>query len=204
LIKKGEKMRKLSINLTIVMLLILVFPGTSATDEPGGPEKLSARLKGFQEVPAISSTGSGHFTATISEDNTQIDFTLQWSNLEGNTVTQAHIHIGQFHVNGGISTFLCSSDFLPPPNPNPSPTSPTCPGPAAGEVKGTITASNIIGPADQGIEPLEFAEVLRAIRSGKTYANVHTDKFPAGEIRGQIRTADQADDDAEEDEAHQH
>jgi hypothetical protein len=39
-----------------------------------------------------------------------------------------------------------------------------------------------------GIAAGEFDEVLRAIRSGNTYANVHTNKHPGGEIRGQIRT----------------
>jgi hypothetical protein len=29
--------------------------------------------------------------------------------------------------------------------------------------------------------------VERAIRAGVTYANMHTAKFPGGEIRGQIR-----------------
>jgi hypothetical protein len=39
---------------------------------------------------------------------------------------------------------------------------------------------------EQGIEPGAFDELTRAIRKGVTYANVHTDLFPAGEIRGQI------------------
>ena len=41
----------------------------------------------------------------------------------------------------------------------------------------------------QGIEMgVGFAEAVRAIRSGNTYANVHSVKFPGGEIRGQIRS----------------
>jgi hypothetical protein len=31
---------------------------------------------------------------------------------------------------------------------------------------------------------------VRAIRAGNAYANVHSSKFPAGEIRGQIQVDD--------------
>jgi hypothetical protein len=48
----------------------------------------------------------------------------------------------------------------------------------------------VIGPTGQGIAPGEFAELVRAIRAGATYANVHTDKHPTGEIRGHIQTDD--------------
>ena len=51
---------------------------------------------------------------------------------------------------------------------------------------GTIAAADVIGPAAQGIAPGEFRELVRAMRAGATYANVHSTTFPAGEIRGQI------------------
>jgi hypothetical protein len=54
-------------------------------------------------------------------------------------------------------------------------------------VTGTLDASGVVGPAGQGIAAGEFAELLHAIRSGVTYANVHTNTWPAGEIRGQIK-----------------
>jgi len=38
----------------------------------------------------------------------------------------------------------------------------------------------------QGIAPTEFAEILAAMRAGHAYANVHSSKFPNGEIRAQI------------------
>ena len=48
----------------------------------------------------------------------------------------------------------------------------------------------MIGPSGQGIAPGEYAELLRAIRAGATYANVHTTKYPAGEIRAQLNDDD--------------
>ena len=57
-----------------------------------------------------------------------------------------------------------------------------------------LTAANIVGPLTQGIgapppvDPAaEFAQLIKLIRGGFAYANVHSTMSPAGEIRGQIR-----------------
>jgi hypothetical protein len=57
-------------------------------------------------------------------------------------------------------------------------------------VSGTITPASVVGPAAQGIATGEFGELVRALRAGAAYANVHTTTFPAGEIRGQISDND--------------
>lgn len=77
--------------------------------------------------------------------------------------------------------WLCSNLASPPTPPG----TPPCPL-GSGTVEGTVDASDVVGPSGQGITTGEFAEALRAIRSGITYANVHSTKFPGGEIRGQI------------------
>jgi hypothetical protein len=138
----------------------------------GGPKgpTLSANLSGYEEVPAVSTTGHGAFQATITES--AISYELSYADLEG-TAIAAHIHLGQKGVNGGVSAFLCGGGGKP-----------ACP--AAGTVTGTITAADIIGPAGQGIAAGEFAELLQAIDADVTYANVHSTKHPGGEIRGQI------------------
>ena len=136
-------------------------------------------LTGYQEAtPAGVSTGaSGSFEATIDEDASTIDFTLSYSGLEA-PVLFAHIHFGNRFTSGGVSAFLCGGGSKP-----------ACP--QQGTVTGTVTAADVIGPTTQGIEPGHFAELVQAMRAGMTYTNVHSTKFPMGEIRGQINDTNQ-------------
>ncbi len=171
-----------------VALLLAVVAGAFAIVAPGDAARadgegrsLKADLDGFEEPPAVSSTGSGEFRAKISRDRSSFEYTLRYEDLEG-TVTQAHIHVGQKGVNGGISVWLCETST----NPGPADT-PDCPGPNSGEVTGMVTAAQVIGPSGQGVAPGEFEELLEAMREGVTYANVHSTRNPGGEIRGQIR-----------------
>lgn len=144
-----------------------------------GPKQFRASLHGYEEVPAVSTTGNGAFRATVTPTADGFEYRLSYEALEGD-VTQAHIHFGQPAVNGGISVFLCSNLGNGPAGTQP------CPPPPA-TVTGTADASDVIGPAGQGIAPGEIGELLSAMRAGVTYANVHSSKFPGGEIRGQLR-----------------
>jgi hypothetical protein len=144
------------------------------------------RLSGFEEVPVVITDGGGRFEARISRTEQKIEWTLSYANLNADA-TQAHIHVGQELANGGIAVWLCG-------NPNPTSTPPvnpptgtqTCPARSA-ELSGTATPDNIVGPVGQGVQPKAFDTLVRALRSGVTYANVHTTQSQGGEIRGQIR-----------------
>lgn len=140
------------------------------------------RLSGYQENPDISTVARGSFEVDIDDHDETITYELSYSGLEGN-VLQAHIHFGKFGVNGGISLFLCGTAS----NPGPMGT-PVCP--QEGTVERTVTAADIIlagtPPNGQGIEAGNFEEFAAALRRGNTYANVHTTKWPGGEIRAQI------------------
>ncbi len=138
-------------------------------------------LRGFEEVPAVSTAARGFFKARINESAGTITYELRYEALQGE-IRQAHIHFGQRSVNGGISVFLCQTAT----NPDPTGLAPAC-GPAPATVTGTITAANIIGPTGQGIAATELAELLRAMRAGVAYVNVHSSVFPGGEVRGQAR-----------------
>jgi hypothetical protein len=140
----------------------------------------STRLRAFEEVPAISSPGDGQFTVRIGGQGTSLSYQLSYRNLLGN-VTQSHIHLAQRGVNGGIMIFLCSNLGNGPAGTQ------ACP-PSPGSVSGTIEADDVVAAAAaQGIAAGELGEALRAMRNGVTYVNVHSDLFPGGEIRGQLR-----------------
>ena len=171
----------------IVATALVLGPSAGASDRRG-QNHFKVDLQGFQEVPSISSTGTGHLDLRIDEVAETIDFEVTYDNLEGTTpfvtngvVLASHIHIGARSSNGGVSVFFCGGGGRAP-----------CPTPS-GTVTGTITPANILGPDAQGInagEPTAFAELVRAIRAGYTYANVHTTRWPGGEIRGQINDRD--------------
>jgi len=159
----------------IFVLATLGFAALPSAAGDGKSNSLKADLEGFEEVPAISSTGTGELRIRIADDESSFDFELSYEGLEGATTTASHIHLGQKSVIGGVSVFFCGGGGRPPCTPT------------SGTFTGTVTAANVIGPAGQGIAAGEFAELLRAMRAGATYVNVHTDKHPGGEIRGQIK-----------------
>jgi CHRD domain len=152
----------------------------------------NAHLVGFKEVPSISTSARGGFKAQVNDNETAIDWELSYEELEGQ-VQQAHIHFAQRGVNGGITVFLCT--ILPN---GPAGIQPCPPSPAT--ITGTIMAADVSPniPATemartQGINTGEFDELLRAMRGGATYANVHSTTWPGGEVRGQIRPSGRHD-----------
>jgi CHRD domain-containing protein len=49
-----------------------------------------------------------------------------------------------------------------------------------------VTASDVVAVPAQGLTAGSFADLVRILRSGDAYVNVHTTNFPGGEIRAQI------------------
>jgi hypothetical protein len=151
-----------------------------------GGKNIRESLSGFEEVPVVSTNASGDFRAWINRSGEEIRYRLSYADMTGD-VTQAHIHLGQKGVNGGISAWLCGNPS--PPNITPPEGTQACPA-APATIVGTITPENVVGPANQGIAAGELGELLRAIRAGVTYVNVHSSTFGGGEVRGQLETHD--------------
>lgn len=162
--------------LSAFAFFLLVATGSAVAQEP---TTLRATLRAFDEVPAISSFGQGTFSATLNEDLTELTYELTYSGLTAD-VTQAHIHLAQPGVNGGIMVFFCSNLGNGPPGTQPCPDS--------GTITGSLTAEDVVNSANaQGVPAGNFFRFQRALRQGVTYVNVHSVRFPGGELRGQVR-----------------
>jgi hypothetical protein len=152
-------------------------------------EAIHATLTGNEEVTFVSTVARGEFRATINRGDQSIEFELRYSGLQG-TVTQAHMHVAQPSVNGSIVVWLCETadPFL-----DPTGLADTCQAGQATEavITGTITSANVIAGSMTGqqLTAGDLAEVIRAMRAGAVYINVHTSLSPGGEIRGQVRAS---------------
>lgn len=173
-------MRKVALSIAVVILV-----SASTVVWAQGFKKINEFLHGYEEVPSVSTTATGDFEAKISRDGSRIDWELHYEDLEG-AVQQAHIHFGQKGVNGGISVFLCTNLGNGPAGIQ------ACP-PAPATISGTILAADVspnipatAAARTQGINTGEIAELVKAIRAGATYVNVHSTIWPGGEIRSQI------------------
>ena len=168
---------RLKVLLAVVVLLGIGGVTAAVASGDGGRSRFATDMVGYEEVPAVSSPGGGEFSAVISRSADEIRYEMSYSALQGN-VTQSHIHFGQEDVAGGISVFLCSNLGNGPAG--------TQPCPPSGTVTGTIRPVHVIGPAGQGIAAGEFDELVKALRAGNAYVNVHSTLVPSGEIRGQL------------------
>lgn len=165
-----KERRITALTAALALIVLLGVPTLTMADET-----LKAVLTSYQEVSTLSTTGRGEFQAKINEDETEIDYELSYSDLEGGNSTAAHIHLGRPGVNGGVIAFLCGGGDKPP-----------CPPATGGTVIGTIDAAAVIGPAAQGIAAGEIDELIAAMRAHATYVNVHNATYPGGEIRGAV------------------
>jgi len=135
-------------------------------------EKFNAKLSGQEEVPPVQTTAYGMAWFKPMQD--KVWFKLNVTDMQG--VTQAHIHTGKQGENGPPVVTLYKSDTPQPIN---------------GKLAyGNITANLLEGP----MKGKQISDLATAMSNGSTYVNVHTEKYPNGEIRGQIMIANSTSD----------
>jgi hypothetical protein len=143
-------------------------------DEPSAPvvptERFTATLNAAQERQPNPVTSNGTGTALlVLYDDDSITFDVKIGQID--SVTLSHIHAGDPTVSGSI--------IFGWPN-QPAPTN-------FGALQqfhlGTITrASTFSGVFATG----GFDSLVTRLRNGAAYVNVHTRRYPAGEIRGNL------------------
>ncbi len=140
---------------TILLLLIVCMAATAMAGI-----HLTAALTGADNVPVISTTASGTGSFVLSDDRTELKYTLTYHGLSG-TITGGHFHMGRAGVNGPVVKNYGTSGA-----------------PASGTVTGVWRTTD-------ASQPLTSA-IVESLLTGKVYVNFHTATNPGGEIRGQV------------------
>ncbi len=160
------KIKRVIFGLVLVMAALLLGASTAFGAVKG--TTFTASLMGAKEVPPVSTMASGDATFILSDDGTQLAYTVTVSGISD--VFAAHIHLAPAGSNGSVVAGLFGVKML---------------GPFDGTLaQGTITAADLKGP----LAGMSLDALITEIKAGNTYVNVHTAANPPGEIRGQIVT----------------
>ena len=129
------------------------------------------RLTGDQQVPAVNTIAFGFAEVQLSEDNTTLSFEVVVCNIVN--VIASHIHVGAAGTNGPVVLPFFGS-------PTPFNSTRGCDTLA----EGTRTPDKLVARPDAGINT--WTDFINALIAGNTYVNVHTTAHTGGEIRGQL------------------
>jgi hypothetical protein len=153
---------KIATMVVIFTALALSSYGLTSLVSAQGPMTVTLNLTGGEEVPPVQTeaTGAAEF---IVGGTDSIPYTINATNIEG--ATAGHVHLGAKGENGPVVVTLFKYDT--PMN----------------EVSenGTITADKLEGP----MAGKQISDLTAAGANGTLYVNIHTEKNPNGEIRGQ-------------------
>ena len=141
--------------------------------------RFSSDISARQEVSPELVDSDGFGSARLfSREGKEIDGEIQFADTTGPLI-MAHLHLGQAGTNGPVVVDLGS-------------------GIRNSSVQVHIDATDVVGPLAQAEDP--FQALLNELAAGNIYINLHTQEFPAGELRGQVRLDGDVDEDDIEDE----
>jgi hypothetical protein len=163
------------VTLAAAAVLTLGVIACSEDDEPTGPVNnkvnLTATLTGGAEVPAVTTTATGTFTATLDTVTNAFIYTTTYSGL-GSNVTLGHIH-------GPAATGVNASPIV---------NFATVAGGTftIGATSGTATGSLTLNSSNMITTTVSGDSLKKLLLNGNAYVNIHTATNAGGEIRGQV------------------
>ncbi len=135
---------------------------------------LKATMAGANEAPAVTTSATGTFTATLDTSTNVFTYDVTFAGL-GTNSTAGHIH-GPFPNAAGTGTSGVILNFATLPGAT------FVPGTTSGTAHGQVT----LNAGTQISTTVNGDSLRKLILGGLTYANVHTTQNGGGEIRGQI------------------
>ncbi len=151
------------------ILLILGVTAAGLTNSAYAQQKIIIKLSGSDEVPPVNTPGTGVATFQLSPDGKSLKYQLDLTNMKG--VMGAHIHSGKVGENGPPIAGLFNAEMTGPPT-----------GAVNGPLmKGTIKSADLQGP----LAGKHISDLVKLLKNGGAYINVHTSQNQNGEIRGQ-------------------
>ena len=151
---------KLTLLLSLLVPVIIVFDSCKPEDQVSPPttySKTDIVMSGAQETPVNPSPGTGRLNVSYSKVSKLLSYSFTWSGLTG-PPNAAHIH-GLAPAGYPASVVQTFSSL-------------------AASTSGSYSGSFLV----DGIKVKE-----EDLLSGLYYVNIHTNTYPGGEIRGQIR-----------------
>lgn len=153
-------MKRLTALLAGGLLLVAVPAAVLAADEV-----FKADLTGGAQVPPITVSATGDATVTIADNESSVSWKVTYGGLTG-AAGAGHIHFGAVDAAGPVMIPFATV----------SNTGST----------GSFASGDYAG--GEGL-PADWAGVLKAIRDGNAYVNIHTAANAPGEIRGQLKAS---------------
>jgi hypothetical protein len=129
-----------------------------------------AELTGAEEVPPVGTGTTAEAKFKVNAAQTEIEFELEIEDgVDVLGIAGAHLHCAPSGVNGPVVVFLAGA----------------VPGgfDEDVEIKGTLTVANIVNTSCGSTIP----QLVQSMINGNVYVNVHSNAFPSGVVRGQVR-----------------
>lgn len=161
---------------TTVLALVCLFACLQATlvlAENTDPQTFTAKLTAATDGPKpVVTTATGQFSMMVREDDASLEYELSLQGIED--VYMAHLHLSEGEgAYGPMVAWLYPAHHARKAQP------------MHGPINGVLCSCKINSSDLMGtLEGKTVQDLLDAIKAGKVYVNVHTERYPASELMG--------------------